>query len=384
MIPYGLHHIDEKDINAVEKVLRSRWLTTGPHVVEFEKKFAKYVGAKYAVAVCNGTAALLLAVAAADIERGSEGLTSPITFLASANSMIYNGIKPNFADIDPKTYNISPLEIAKKMSHKTKLIIPVHFAGQPCEMEKIKKIAGKKAVIIEDASHAIGSRYKNGKAVGSCFYSDMTIFSFHPVKTITTGEGGMITTNSKKLHERLQVLRNHGMIKQPGLLSQNPGPWYYEMQALGFNFRLTDFQASLGISQLKKLNKFVRRRREIVKKYNLTFSNIPWIKTPFEQKNVFSAFHIYVLLIDFKMIGKSRKQVMLDLSRKGIQSQVHYIPVHLQPYYRKTFGFTDNDYPESEFYYSCCLSIPLYPNLTNTEISKITKTVSSLCNKKEN
>ncbi|MDP3014641.1 MAG: aminotransferase class I/II-fold pyridoxal phosphate-dependent enzyme, partial [Candidatus Subteraquimicrobiales bacterium] len=277
-IPYGKQWIDEDDIKAVEEVLKSDFLTQGPKIAEFEKAICRYTGAKYCVAAANGTAALHLAVLALEIKRGSEGITSPITFVASANALIYGGLRPIFADIDEKTYNIDPTEIKKRITLKTKVLIPVHFAGQSADMAEISKIAkSKDLLIIEDAAHAIGSRYADGAKIGSCGYSDMTTFSFHPVKTITTGEGGAITTNSGKLYKRLLLLRTHGITKDEKELSQTPGPWYYEMQALGYNYRLTDIQAALGISQLKKLDKFKFRRREIVEAYNKAFSSLPSI-----------------------------------------------------------------------------------------------------------
>lgn len=379
MLPYGCQSIDNNDIEAVVSVLKGGWLTTGPTVGEFEQKLADYVGAKYAVAVCNGTAALHLGVLAADISKGSKGVTSPNTFVASANALVYNNIKPVFADINFKTYNIDSGEIEKHLDKNTKLIIPVHFAGQPCEMKKIQElISGTDIKIIEDAAHAIGSKYRNGKRVGCCCYSDMTVFSFHPVKTMTTGEGGAITTNNKDLYEKLKTLRNHGIVKEKKLLAKNPGSWYYEMQMLGFNFRLTDIQAALGMSQLKKLDQFIQRRREIVQMYNEAFRNVHWLTIPYEQDGVYSAFHLYVLLVDFKKIKKSRKQVILELERSGIGTQVHYIPVHLQPYYQKEFSYKEGDYPRAEKYYQRCLSIPLYPTLTDPDVKKVIKQIHSL------
>ncbi|MFA6081576.1 MAG: UDP-4-amino-4,6-dideoxy-N-acetyl-beta-L-altrosamine transaminase [Patescibacteria group bacterium] len=379
MLNYGFQSIDKKDIEYVIRALKSSFLTTGPYVKQFERLFAKKVGAKYAVAVSNATAGLHIAVQAASLPINSEGITSANTFLASSNAFLYNNLKPVFADIDKKTYNVDPDEISKKISKKTSIIIPVHFAGQPCDMGKIKEIIkDKKIIIIEDAAHAVGSKYKNGKMVGSCYYSAMTVFSFHPVKTITTGEGGMITTNSKAYYETLLMLRSHGMTKDPQLLNKNPGPWYYEMHSLGFNYRLTDIQSALGISQLSKLDKFIKRRREIVRKYNQAFKNTPWLTVPYEEKGIFSAFHLYVLLIDFNKIKKSRKKVMEILFKKGIGTQVHYIPVYLQPYYTKNFGFKQGMCPNAEDYYKKCLSIPLFPSMKNSDVSKVIKSIKEL------
>ncbi|MCP5052127.1 MAG: UDP-4-amino-4,6-dideoxy-N-acetyl-beta-L-altrosamine transaminase, partial [bacterium] len=275
----------------------------------------------------------------------------------------------------------------ERMTAETGIIIPVHFAGQPCDMAEIVKlgknpVTGNPVHIIEDASHAIGSHYDNSKSVGSCYYSDMTTFSFHPVKTIATGEGGAITTNSKTLYDRLMLLRNHGITKDPEKLQNNDpeftGPWYYEMQELGFNYRLTDIQAALGTSQLNKSNEFARRRREIVNTYNDAFRDIPWLTTPYERTGVYSAFHLYVLKIDFKGIGKTRTDVMMELKEKGVGTQVHYIPVHLQPYYREHYGFKPGDFPNTEDYYRQCLTIPLYPKMTDDDIKHVIEAVRSL------
>lgn len=379
MLNYGFQSIDNKDIRYVTRALKSNLLTTGPYVKQFEKLFAKKVGAKYAVAVSNATAGLHIAVQAANLPTNSEGITSANTFLASSNAFLYNKLKPVFADIDKQTFNVDPKNIIEKISKKTSVLIPVHFSGQPCDMEEIKKlIKNKKIIIIEDAAHAVGSKYKNGKMVGSCYYSEMTVFSFHPVKTITTGEGGMITTNNITYYERLLMLRNHGMTKDLKMLTKNPGPWYYEMHSLGYNYRLTDIQSALGISQLSKLDKFIKRRREIISKYNQAFKNISWLKVPYEEQGVFSAFHLYILLIDFNKIKKTRKQVMEILFKKGIGTQVHYIPVYLQPYYVKNFGFKKGICPNAEDYYEKCLSIPLFPAMKNSDISKVIKSIKEL------
>jgi len=383
MINYGKHWIDDDDIAAVVGVLKSDFITQGPRIGDFEKSLADYVGAKYAVAVSSGTAALHLAVTTLNLDKGTEGITSPNTFAASANCFVYNGLTPIFADIDKNTYCIDPSEIKKRMTPQTRVVIPVHFAGQPCEMERIADITkNNKVHIIEDASHAIGSRYANGQMVGSCCYSDMATFSFHPVKTIATGEGGAITTNDKNLYEQLIMLRNHGITKDPSKFkiphssliihhSDLTGPWYYEMQQLGFNYRMTDIQAVLGISQLKKIETFIERRRQIIKEYNRAFETIEWLTTPYEREGIFSAFHLYVLKIDFEKINKTRTQVMEELKAKGIGTQVHYIPVHLLPYYRENFGFKEGDFPRAEHYYHQCLSIPLYPRMTDEDVQQV-------------
>jgi len=390
-IPYGKHWIDENDIQAVVNVLRSERITQGPMVKEFEKALAEYCGAKYAVAVNSGTSALHIACLAAGIKDGDEVITSPITFVASANCVVYCGGSPVFADIDSRTYNITPEEIEKKISKRTKAIIPVHFAGQSCDMETIlavvreaEKEHGHKIFIIEDACHALGSEYK-GKKVGSCSFSDMTVMSFHPVKHITTGEGGAVLTNDEDLHKKLKRLRSHGITSnadefinhkdafQTTVLGGNPiaNPWYYEQIDLGYNYRMTDIQCALGLSQLKKLDMFRARRREIVDTYNAAFKDSEFITIPFEDNNCKSNFHIYVLLFDFEKMNIARAQFMSKLKVQDIQTQVHYIPVHLQPYYMDKFGYKAGDYPAAEGYYSKTLSLPLYPRMTDKEIEGV-------------
>lgn len=379
MIGYGHQYIDDSDIQAVVEVLKSDYLTQGPAVTQFEKSICDITGAKYCVAVSNATAGLHIAVAALELKEGSEGITTPNTFLASSNCMVYNKVKPVFADIDPVSYNIDPKEIQKHISDKTKVLIPVHFAGLPCDMEKINTIAKKHNLhIIEDAAHAIGSQYADGSYIGNCKYSDMTVFSFHPVKTITTAEGGAVTTNDEKLYQKLLMLRSHGVTKDELILAQNPGPWYYEMHSLGFNYRMTELQAALGVSQLKKLDFFKKRRREIIAMYNKAFADMRYLKTPYEPENVCSCFHLYVTQIDFESLGKSRAQVMKELRDKGIGTQVHYIPVPTQPYYKNTFGYKDGDYPVAEKYYEQELSLPLYPGLSDDDVNTVIKAVKEV------
>jgi len=378
-IPYGKQWIDKDDVQAVLKILKSDLITQGPAIAKFEDIIRKRTGAKYCVSVANGTAALHLAVQTLGIPKGKKGLTSPITFTASANCFLYNGLEADFADIDSKTYNIDPSEIQRKIDLSTSLLIPVHFAGQPADMKAISKIARKRDCrVIEDAAHAIGSRYENGHPVGNCEYSDMTIFSFHPVKTITTGEGGAITTNNEKLYRQLIGLRTHGITKDPDVLTQNPGPWYYEMHDLGFNYRLTDIQAALGISQMRKLDKYICRRREIVSRYNEAFKNDVWAIIPYEHPGVLSAFHLYVIQIDFNLIGKTRKEVMEELRKKSIGTQVHYIPVYSQPYYKKHFKFRSGDFPVAEAFYERALSLPLYPRMTDSDVDYVIHTLKRI------
>ena len=379
MIGYGHQYIDDSDIEAVVKVLKSDYLTQGPSVTQFENEICRITGAKYCVSVSNATAGLHIAVAALELGEGVEGITTPNTFLASSNCMVYNDVKPVFADIDPVSYNINPSEIEKHITDKTRLIIPVHFAGLSCEMENINAIAKKNNLhIIEDAAHAIGSQYADGSYVGNCKYPDMTVFSFHPVKTITTGEGGAVTTNDEKLYQKLLMLRSHGTTKDEKMLTKNPGPWYYEMQALGFNYRMTDMQAALGYSQLQKLNFFKKRRREVIAMYNKAFADMKYLKTPVEPENVCSCFHLYATQIDFASLGKTRTQVMQELREKGVGTQVHYIPVPTQPFYKETFGYKDGDYPVSEKYYEQELSLPLYPGLSDEDVNTVINAVKEV------
>lgn len=371
-IPYGHQWIDEEDIKEVVRVLKSDWITQGPKVKEFEEALCKYTGAKYAVAVSSGTAALHIACLAAGIKHGDEVITSPITFVASANCILYCGGKPVFADIQEDTVNIDPEEIKKKANKRTKAIIPVHFAGHPCDLEEIQQIAKKyDLLIIEDATHALGAEYKGSK-IGSCKYSDMTIFSFHPVKSITTGEGGAVLTNRRDLYEKLLIFRNHGITKDrkkflnPDSLILNSDSWYYEMQELGFNYRITDFQCALGISQLKKIDKFLKRRREIVQKYNELFKDIEEITTPTEKPEVKSAWHLYVIRIK----KLNRKKIFQSLCKQNIGVQVHYIPVYWQPYYRK-LGYKKGLCPIAEEYYKEAITLPLFPGMKEDDICKV-------------
>lgn len=372
MHTYGKQSINEDDIKAVADVLRSPFITQGPQVEAFEKALCDYTGARHCVVVSNGTAALHISVLALGLPAGSEGITTPMTFAASANSMLYGGIRPVFADIDPETYCLAPRQVGGRITGKTRLMTPVHYAGRTCDMVALKKLSDRHGLkVIEDAAHAIGSSYPCGAKVGSCKYSDLTIFSFHPVKTITTGEGGAVLTNDRALYERLILFRSHGITKVPSLLEQNPGSWYYEMQELGFNYRMTDFQATLGNSQLKRLDSFAARRRAIVKRYNEAFREVPHLKTPCSEGNEHLCFHLFTACIDFAAIQKPRERFMRELRGLGVGTQVHYIPVHLLPYYRKNLGFKRGDYPLAEAFYEQELSLPLYPDLTDEEVEKV-------------
>ena len=360
---YGKQNINEDDINAVVEVLRSPYLTCGPKVKEFEQAICNYTGAKYCVAVNSATSALHISMLALGIKQGDEVITTPMTFLASANCARYAGANVKFADIEKDTANINPEKIEKHISSKTKAVIPVHFAGQSCDMEKISKIAkAHNLTVVEDAAHAIGSDYKDTK-VGSCKYSDMTVFSFHPVKTITTCEGGCVTTNNEELYKKLCAYRAHGMHKDGEMLND----WRYEMRELGYNYRMTDVQAALGISQLKRLEKFKQRRREIVDFYNKNLG------LPHLTEKCFSnaCFHLYPILVE------DRRNFYFKAREKGLNLQVHYIPVHTQPYY-KELGYKEGDYPVAENYYAHCISLPLYPDLTNDDLKEIVKRVKEI------
>lgn len=365
-IPYGRQSIDEKDIQVVTEVLRSDYLTTGPKVAEFEKKVADYVGARYAVAVCNGTAALHIACLAAGITAEDEVITTPITFAASANCVLYCGGTPVFADIDADTYNICPQEIEKKITSKTKAIIPVHYTGQPCEMDTIMEIARKHdLIVIEDAAHALGASYKS-KMIGSI--SNMTCFSFHPVKPITTGEGGMVVTDDKELYQRLLSFRSHGITRDEGLMTENQGAWYYQQLELGYNYRITDISCALGISQMDKLDSFLEKRRKIAKCYNEAFGEVREIKIPKQLPNCNSGWHLYMI----QVIDKDRKEVFDQLRDAGIGVNVHYIPVYQHPYYRN-HGYSDCCCPNAETFYGRAVSLPIFPTLTEKEQDYVIK-----------
>lgn len=371
-ISYGRQTITKDDIKAVTDVLRSDWLSQGPKIREFEEALCRYTGAKYAVAVSNGTAALHTACLAAGIGPGDEVITSPVTFLASANCVVYCGGTPVFADIEEETVNIDSREIQKKISARTKALIPVHFAGHPADMAEIRRIARKrKLLVIEDACHALGAEYR-GQKIGQGAYSDMTVFSFHPVKNITTGEGGAILTNRKDLYERLQIFRTHGMTKAPHLLTRNDGPWYYEMPVLGYNYRITDLQCALGVSQLKKLDRFIAQRRTHVETYHALLARDPRFILPAEKDDVRAAWHIFV--IQFRDAAL-RNRTFQALLQEGIFPQVHYIPIHLQPYYQKRFGYRRGQFPLAEQYYERAMTLPLYPQLRKFDVRHIVQTL---------
>lgn len=375
-IPYGHQTIEEDDIEAVVKVLRSDYLTTGPAIEEFEQKVAEYVGVKYAVAVSNGTAALHIACLAAGIGEGDEVITTPITFAASANCVLYCGGTPVFADINPETYNIDPADIERKITKKTKAIIPVHFTGQPCEMDQIYQIAKKhQLIVIEDGAHALGAEYQD-KKIGS--FSAMTTFSFHPVKPITTGEGGMVVTEDEKLYERLKLFRSHGITREENLMTQNEGGWYYEQLELGYNYRMTDIQAALGGSQINKLDEFLARRQEIASYYDKAFEKNVNLVIPKQLVHTKSGWHLYVVQI----LNRARKDVFEALKNAGIGVNVHYIPVYHHPYYQR-HGYQEVHCPNAENLYQHMISLPIYPRMTKEQQDFVIETILKEVEKRE-
>lgn len=372
MIPYGKQTIEQDDIQAVVDVLKSDFLTTGPKIAEFEQTVADYVGAKYAVAISNGTSALHAACFAAGIGPGDEVITTPLTFAASANCVLYCGGTPVFADVDPKTYNIDPEDIRRKITDRTRAIIAVHLAGQPCDMDAIHSIAREHGlIVIEDGAHALGSVYK-GKKVGSM--SDMTTFSFHPVKPITTGEGGMIVTDNEDFYKKMILFRSHGITRDDSMMTRNDGPWFYQQFDLGYNYRITDIQCALGCSQMKKLDRFLARRKEIVARYNEAFADCDNIITPYQLSDTESGWHLYIVQVK----NCDRRQVFENMREKGIGVNVHYIPVYMHPYYQE-HGYENVHCANAEEIYSHIISLPLYPGLTSEQQDYVIDTLKSLC-----
>jgi perosamine synthetase len=383
-LPYGHHSIDESDIQAVVDVLRSDRVTQGPAVEAFEVALGDFCGAAHVVAVSSGTAALHLACLAAGLKTGDELVTSPLTFVASANCALYCGARPRFVDIDANTLNLSPdgletLLQGQEGKARVKVALPVHFGGLPSEMERIEQIARTSgATIIEDASHALGSKWQDTSGtwhrVGSCSHSDMAVLSFHPVKHITSGEGGAILTNDAELFEKVKDLRTHGIVKDAERLGSVDGPWYYEMQELGYNYRISDIQCALGESQLKKIAGWVDRRRAIASRYEEAFECVDDVETGIEPSWARSAHHLFVILVS-EQAPFGRKALYEELHKRDIGVQVHYVPVHLQPYYREHFGFSEGDFPVAEDYYNRCLSLPIYPTLSDEEVDRVIDSV---------
>jgi UDP-4-amino-4,6-dideoxy-L-N-acetyl-beta-L-altrosamine transaminase len=397
MIPYSRQYIDEADIKAVVNVLRSDWITQGPKISEFENRLAVYCGSKFAIVFNSGTSALHGAYFALGLKKGDEFITSPITFAATSNAGLYLGAKPVFVDVEKHTGNIDSSKIKDMITNKTKLIVPVHYAGHPVDLKKISRIAKKyNLFVVEDACHALGAKYKEQRAkskeqkkedwikIGSSKYSDMTVLSFHPVKHITTGEGGAVLTNNEEFYKKLLMFRNHGITKNKSRFtihdSRFKGDWYYEMQFLGYNYRMTDIQAALGISQLKKLNAFVKRRREIAEIYNNAFKDNPYFDISYEKNYAFSSYHLYPIRL--KNTYKDKKiEIFSKLRERGISVQTHYIPVYWHPYY-KELGYKKGLCPVAEDFYQREISTPVYPSMKNSEkqhvISNIFETFQAI------
>lgn len=383
MIPYGRQDIAEKDIEAVIEVLRSDFLTQGPVIKRFEKKISDYCGSSHTFALNSATSALHIACLAMDVGPDDVVWTSPITFVASSNCALYCGATVDFVDIDPRTYNICcdqlrvKLRLAKLNGTLPKAVIPVHLTGQSCDMESIHQLSKEFGfAVIEDASHAVGGRYKD-EAIGSCRYSDICVFSFHPVKIITTGEGGMALTNDNKLAQKIDRLRSHGITRDPAqMFNQDPEPWWYEQLDLGLNYRMTDIQAALGVSQLTRLDKYVAIRNQLAQRYDELLAKLPVI-VPAQAKDCYSSRHLYVVRLKLDEIDKSRRQVFESLREQGVGVQIHYIPVPSQPYY-KNLGFSDEDYPHGLSYYREAISLPLFPTMTSEQQDKIVSVLSDI------
>ena len=369
MIPYGRQDITQADIDAVVEVLQSDYLTQGPMVPRFERAVAKHVGAQHALAVNSATSALHIACLALGLGPGDWLWTTPITFVASANCALYCGAQVDFVDIDPRTYNLCPkalgakLEQAEKDGRLPKVVVPVHLCGQPCDMQAIHALATRYGFkVIEDASHAIGGKYR-GEFIGSGRYSDITVFSFHPVKIITTAEGGMALTNSAELAERMALLRSHGVTRDPALMTHEAdGPWYYQQVDLGFNYRMTELQAALGVSQMTRLDSYIARRHELARRYDEKLAQLP-VLTPWQHPDSYSGLHLYVVRLRLEQLDKNHRQVFEALREQGIGVNLHYIPVHTQPYYQQ-LGFKTGDFPVAEQYYSEAISLPMFQTMT--------------------
>lgn len=381
-LPYGRHLIDDDDVAAVVAVLRNGWLTQGPEVAELEERLAGRCNARYGVAVNSGTAALHVALLAAGVGPGDEIVVPAITFLGTANAGVHCGAKPLFTDVDFDTTNMTAELLEPLLSKKTKAVLPVHFAGLPCDMVAIAALVRDRApnaVILEDACHALGGRHAEGHPVGQPANSEMVMFSFHPVKHVAGGEGGMILTDDEHLAERMRLLRNHGATKDPAMLEHpGEGPWYYEMHEPGYNFRMPDISCALVSSQLSKLEAFTNRRQAIAAFYHEMLSDLPHVQLPEPDATTDSAWHIYVLRIDFEALGRSRTQVMAELRDRGVGTQVHYYPVPLQPYYSKKYGHTRGDFPQAERHYAQALTIPLFPGMTDAQVTHVSEVVTEV------
>ena len=383
MIPYGKQSINKADIDAVVNVLNSDYLTQGPQVHLFEQTISNYCGSNYSVAVNSATSALHISCLALGLSQGDWLWTSPNSFVASANCGLFCQSKVDFVDIDPKTYNMCPVKLEEKLiqakinNNLPKIVIPVHFAGQSCEMKKIYKLSKDYGFkIIEDASHAIGSKYLDIN-VGGCNYSDITVFSFHPVKIITTAEGGLATTNSEDLANKMRMFSSHGVTRdQEHMNKPSEGSWYYQQVELGFNYRMNELQAVLGLSQIQRVNKFISKRHILKERYDVLLKDLPLIK-PFQSSNCYSALHLYPIQIELDKVKITREQIFNELKEQGIGVNIHYIPIHTQPYYQK-FGFKVGDFPNSETYYNRSISIPLYPDMTHKQQDKVVMAIKKI------
>ncbi|MDH0140985.1 UDP-4-amino-4,6-dideoxy-N-acetyl-beta-L-altrosamine transaminase [Aquipseudomonas alcaligenes] len=383
MIPYGRQDITQADIDAVVAVLRSDFLTQGPMVPRFEQRVAEHVGAAHALAMNSATSALHVACMALDLGPGDRLWTTPITFVASANCALYCGAEVDFVDIDPRTYNLCPkalerkLEQAEREGRLPKVVVPVHLCGQPCDMQAIHMLSKRYGFrVIEDASHAIGGKYR-GEFIGSCRYSDITIFSFHPVKIITTAEGGMALTNDDCLAERMGLLRSHGITREPAKMThESDGPWYYQQIELGFNYRMTELQAALGVTQMERLDSYVARRHELARRYDQLLADLP-VVTPWQHPDSYSGLHLYVIRLRLEVLHISHRQVFEALRERGIGVNLHYIPVHTQPYYQK-MGFAKGDFPEAERYYGEAISLPMFQTLTDSQQDRVVEVLAGV------
>ena len=374
-LPYARQWIDDQDIKEVIEVLKSNWLTTGPKIEQFERKTADYCQAKYAVAVANGTAALHTACFAAGIKNGDEVITSPMTFAASANCILYQGGKPVFADIDPTTYNIDPDQIERKITARTKAIIPVDYTGQPAEMDRINEIAKRyDLIVIEDAAHSLGAEFK-GQKIGSM--AELTTLSFHPVKHITCGEGGMALTDNSQLYNKMKQFRNHGIVREPAGENCNQEPWLYQQHFLGYNYRLTDLQAALGLSQLKRIDSFIKRRREFAARYNHVFSELDLVEVPAELSGSNSSWHLYIIKLKLEKLKVGRTAIFTALRNANLGVNVHYIPVYYHPYYQK-LGYKKGLCPVAEDLYERLITLPIFPKMTGYDVDYVIDVVTTV------
>lgn len=383
MMPYGRQDISQQDIDAVVNVLKSDFLTQGPQVPAFEQSVTNACDADYAVAVNSATSALHIVCLVLGLGEGDWLWTTPNTFVASANCGLYCGAQVDFVDIDPRTYNLCAVELEKKLiiAEQTdklpKVVIPVHFSGQPCDMQAIHALSQKYGFkIIEDASHAIGGKYQ-GEPIGNCRYSDITVFSFHPVKIVTTAEGGVAVTNNAELAEKLNLLRSHGITRDENLMT-NPadGPWYYQQIELGYNYRMTDMQAALGVSQMQRLDEYVAKRHELAERYSELLKDLP-ITLPWQTKDSYSGLHLYVIRLQLDKISKTHLEVFNGMREAGILVNLHYIPVHLQPYYQE-MGFKEGQFPEAEQYYKEAISLPMFPTLSYEQQQEVVVNLKKL------